>query len=114
MFLHKSYCNRKSGRKEAETTNPTLTSTANEVAIIATQINNTISDQFHSSSPARVADLIGQLDRTSKSATSDLEAAKSAFKDRGLLIAEGEAFSVMLQKSIRATFDNAAVKAELG
>lgn len=32
----------------------------------------------------------------------------------GVLIAEGTAFSVMVQKFIRATLDNAAVKAELG
>ena len=81
---------------------------------MATQLNTTISNRFHNLSPAMLADLIGSLDRQAKAATSELEAAKSAFKDRGLLIAEGEAFSVMVQKSIRATLDNAAVKSELG
>ena len=80
---------------------------------MATQINTT-NNRFHNLSLAMLADLIGQLDRTAKSATSDLEAAKTAFKDRGLLIAEGDAFSVMVQKSIRATLDTASVKAELG
>ena len=81
---------------------------------MATQINTTISNRFHNLSSAMLADLIGQLDRQAKAANSELEADKSAFKDRGLLIAEGEAFSVMVQKSIRATLDNAAVKSELG
>ena len=81
---------------------------------MATQLNTTNSNRFHNLSPAMLADLIGQLDRQAKAATSELEAAKSAFKDRGLLIAEGEVFSVMVQKSIRATLDNAAVKSELG
>ncbi len=81
---------------------------------MAAQINTTITNKFHNLSPSMLADLIGQLDRQAKSATSELEAAKSAFKDRGLLIAEGEGFSVMVQKSIRATLDTAAVKSELG
>ena len=81
---------------------------------MATQINTTIQNRFHNLSPAMLADLIGQLDRKAKDATSELDAAKEAFKARGMLIAEGEAFSVMVQKSIRATLDNAAVKAELG
>ena len=81
---------------------------------MATQTNTTIQNRFHNLSPAMLADLIGQLDRRAKDATSELDAAKDAFKARGVLIAEGEAFSVMVQKSIRATLDNAAVKAELG
>ena len=81
---------------------------------MAAQINTTIPNKFHNLSPAMLADLIGSLDRQAKAATSELEAAKTAFKDRGLLIAEGEGFSVMVQKSIRATLDNAAVKSELG
>ena len=81
---------------------------------MATQTNTTNQNRFHNLSPAMLADLIGQLDRKTKDATSELDAAKDAFKARGVLIAEGEAFSVMIQKSIRATLDNAAVKAELG
>lgn len=81
---------------------------------MATQTNSTNQNRFHNLSPAMLADLIGQLDRKAKDATSALDAAKDAFKARGILIAEGEAFSVMVQKSVRATLDNAAVKAELG
>ncbi len=81
---------------------------------MATQINSTIANKFHNLSPAMLADLIGSLDRQAKAAASELEAAKDAFKSRGLLIAEGEGFTVMVQKSIRATLDNAAVKSELG
>jgi hypothetical protein len=81
---------------------------------MATQLNNTNSNRFHNLSPAMLADLIGDLDRKAKSATSELDAAKDAFKARGLLIAEGETHSVMLQKSIRQTLDTAKVKAAMG
>ena len=81
---------------------------------MATQINSTISNRFHNLSPAMLADLIGDLDRKAKDANNELEAAKTAFKARGLLIAEGQTHAVMVQKTIRATLDNAAVKAELG
>ena len=59
---------------------------------MATQTNSTIQNRFHNLSPAMLADLIGQLDRKAKDATSELDAAKDAFKARGVLIAEGEAF----------------------
>lgn len=81
---------------------------------MATELNSTIPKRFHNLSPAMLADLIGELDRKAKDAGNDVEAAKTAFKERGLLIAEGETFSVMTQKSIRATLDNAAVKSEFG
>ncbi len=81
---------------------------------MATQINSTIPNRFHNLSPAMLADLIGDLDRKAKDASNELEAAKTAFKALGLLIAEGQSHSVMVQKSIRATLDNAAVKSELG
>ena len=81
---------------------------------MATQLNSTISNRFHNLSPAMLADLIGDLDRKAKDASNVLEAAKTAFKARGLLIAEGQTHSVMVQKTIRATLDNAAVKSELG
>ena len=81
---------------------------------MATQLNSTIPNRFHNLSPAMLADFIGDLDRKAKDATNELEAAKTAFKARGLLIAEGQTHSVMVQKTIRATLDNAAVKSELG
>ena len=81
---------------------------------MATQTNTTNTNRFHNLSPAMLADLIGHLDRKAKDANNELEAAKTAFKTSGLLIAEGETHSVMIQKSIRATLDNAAVKSELG
>ena len=80
---------------------------------MATSLNTT-TNRFHNLSPAMLADLIGQLDRTAKAATADLDAAKDAFKARGLLIAEGDTHSVMVQKSIRQTLDTSAVKAEMG
>jgi hypothetical protein len=70
---------------------------------MATQLNSTNLNRFHNLSPAMLADLIGDLDHKAKSATTELDAAKDAFKARGLLIAEGDAHSVMLQKSIRQT-----------
>ena len=81
---------------------------------MATQLNSTIPNRFHNLSPAMLADLIGELDRKAKDAGNELEAAKTAFKARGLLIAEGHTHAVMVQKTIRATLDNAAVKSELG
>ena len=80
---------------------------------MATSLNTT-NNRFHNLSPAMLADLIGQLDRTAKAATAELDAAKDAFKARGLLIAEGETHSVMVQKSIRQTLDTAKVKAAMG
>ena len=38
---------------------------------MATQLNSTNTNRFHNLSPAMLADLIGQLDRQAKSATSD-------------------------------------------
>lgn len=81
---------------------------------MATSLITTPVSRFHNLSPAMLADLIGRLDREAKSANAELEAAKDAFKARGLLIAEGEAFSVIAQKSIRQTLDTAKVKAAMG
>jgi hypothetical protein len=75
---------------------------------------NTTYNRFHNLSPAMLADLIGKLDREAKAATGELDAAKSAFKARGLLIVEGDTHTVMVQKSIRQTLDTSAVKAEMG
>ena len=63
---------------------------------------------------AMLADLIGRLDREAKAASAELDAAKNAFKARGMLIAEGDSFAVMVQKSIRQSLDTGAVKAEMG
>jgi hypothetical protein len=79
---------------------------------MATALNTT--NRFHNASPEMLADMIGQLDREAKAATAALDAAKDAFKARGLLIAAGEAFSVQVQKTIRQTLDTTAVKAEMG
>ncbi len=81
---------------------------------MAIATNTTTANRFHNLSPSMLADLIGKLDREAKNATAELDAAKDAFKARGLLIAEGETHSVMLQKSIRQTLDTAKVKAEMG
>jgi hypothetical protein len=75
---------------------------------------NTTNNRFHNLSPAMLADLIGKMDREAKAAMADLDAAKDAFKARGLLIAEGDTHSVMVQKSVRQTLDTSAVKAEMG
>ena len=79
---------------------------------MATQLNTT--NHFHNVSPEMLADLIGDLDRKAKDASAELEAAKDAFKTRGLLIASGDRHSVMVQKSIRQTLDTAKVKSEMG
>jgi hypothetical protein len=81
---------------------------------MATALNTTIPNRFHNLSPTMLADLIGKLDREAKSINSELDAAKEAFKARGLLIAEGDAFSVMVQKTVRQTLDTAKVKATMG
>jgi hypothetical protein len=75
---------------------------------------NTTNNCFHNLSPSMLADLIGELDRKAKSASAELDAAKNAFKARGLLNAAGDAFSVQVQKTIRQTLDTSAVKAEMG
>ena len=81
---------------------------------MANHLNTTTVSRFHNLSPGMFADLIGNLDRKAKAATAELEAAKDAFKANGLLIAEGEAFSVMVQKTIRQSLDTAKVKADMG
>ena len=81
---------------------------------MAAHIPTTFPSRFHNLPPGMLADLIGRLDREAKAATAELDAAKDAFKARGLLIAEGDAFAVMVQKSIRQTLDASAVKAEMG
>lgn len=81
---------------------------------MATALNTTTAARFHNLSPAMLADLIGDLDHKAKDASAELDAAKDAFKSRGLLIAEGDAHSVMVQKSIRQTLDTAKVKAAMG
>ena len=70
---------------------------------MATVINSTNLNRFHNLSPALLADLIGQLDKQAKSASTELDAAKDAFKARGLLVAEGETYAIVLQKTIRAS-----------
>ena len=82
--------------------------------MMATAINSTTTNRFHNFSPAMLADLIGQLDKQAKAASAELEAAKDDFKARGLFVAEGDAFAIVLQKTIRATLDTATVKAEMG
>ena len=77
-------------------------------------VNLNTTNRFHNLSPSMLADLIGKLDREAKAATAELEAAKDAFKARGLLIAEGDTHSVMVQKSIRQTLDTRAVKRDMG
>ena len=81
---------------------------------MATHTLTTSPSRFHNMPPGILADLIGKMDREAKNAAAELEAAKDAFKSRGLLIAEGDAFAVMVQKSIRQTLDTTAVKAEMG
>ena len=81
---------------------------------MATQIITTNANRFHNLSPAMLADLIGQLDRKAKDANNELEVAKDAFKGRGLLIAEGETYAIVLQKTIRASLDTTTVKSEMG
>lgn len=81
---------------------------------MATLSHTTNPDRFHNMPPGMLADQIGKLDREAKAAAAELEAAKDAFKARGLLIAEGTAFAVMIQKSIRQTLDTAALKAAMG
>ena len=81
---------------------------------MATAISNTTASRFHNLSPAMLADLIGQLDKQAKAASAELDAAKDAFKARGLLVAEGDTFAIVLQKTIRATLDTTIVKAEMG
>ena len=80
---------------------------------MANQNNNTVS-RFHNISAESLADIIGNLDRAAKAANAELDAAKDAFKARGLLIAQGDAFAVSLQKTIRQTLDTANVKSEMG
>jgi hypothetical protein len=81
---------------------------------MAVSFNTTPAAHFHNVSPEMLADLIGDLDRKAKDAAAELEAAKDAFKARGLLIAQGETHSVMVQKTIRQTLDTAAVKRDMG
>ena len=76
----------------------------------ATQPHN----RFHNLSNEALADAIGHADLALKAHEAEVKALKDEFKNRGLLTAAGEHFTVTRSDQVSSRLDVAAVKAFLG
>ncbi len=70
--------------------------------------------KFHNLSNETLADAIGNADALLKGAEAEVKALKDEFKDRGLLTATGEHFTVTRSDQVSSRLDVAAVKQFLG
>jgi hypothetical protein len=70
--------------------------------------------RFHNLTNEMLADLIGHSDSVLKGAEAELLALKSEFKQRGILSASGERFTVTRSDQVSSRLDVGAVKAFLG
>jgi hypothetical protein len=71
-------------------------------------------NRFHNLSNEALAEAIGQADAIVKGAEAELSALKAEFKQRGLLTAAGEHFTITRSDQISGRLDVAAVKQHLG
>ena len=71
-------------------------------------------NQFHNLSHEQLADAIGNGDLALKVHEAEVKALKDEFKNRGLLTATGEHFTVTRSDQVSSRLDVAAVKAFLG
>jgi hypothetical protein len=76
----------------------------------ATQHHN----RFHNLSNEALADAIGTTDALLKGVEAEIAALKATFKERGILSASGERFTVTRSDQVSSRLDVAAVKAALG
>jgi hypothetical protein len=70
--------------------------------------------RFHNFSNEALADAIGQADAVLKGAEAEVKALKDEFKNRGLLTAAGEHFTVTRSDQFSSRLDVTAVKTFLG
>jgi hypothetical protein len=70
--------------------------------------------RFHNLTNEPLADAIGNADAVLKGAEAECKALKDEFKQRGLLTAAGEHFTVTRSDQVSSRLDVAAVKAFLG
>jgi hypothetical protein len=73
-----------------------------------------ITSKFHNLSNEALADAIGQTDALLKGVEAEVAALKATFKERGLLTASGERFTVTRSDQLSSRLDVAAVKQFLG
>jgi hypothetical protein len=71
-------------------------------------------NRFHNLSNEALADAIGQADAIVKGAEAELSALKGEFKQRGILTAAGERFTVTRSDQVSSRLDVTAVKTFLG
>jgi hypothetical protein len=76
----------------------------------ATQHHN----RFHNLSNEALADAIGTTDALLKGVEAEIAALKATFKERGILAAAGERFTVTRSDQVSSRLDVAAVKTFLG
>jgi hypothetical protein len=81
---------------------------------MAQATNLSITPRFHNLTNEMLADAIGQADALLKGAEAECKALKDEFKQRGLLTAAGEHFTVTRSDQVSSRLDVAAVKAFLG
>jgi hypothetical protein len=71
-------------------------------------------NRFHNPTNERLADTIGQADAVLKGAEAEVKTLKDEFKNRGLLTAAGEIFTITRSDQVSSRVDITAVKAFLG
>jgi hypothetical protein len=70
--------------------------------------------RFHNLTDEALADAIGQTDALLKGVEAEVAALKATFKERGILSASGERFTVTRSVQVNSRMDVAAVKSFLG
>jgi hypothetical protein len=78
----------------------------------ATNLSTT--SRFHNLSNEALADAIGHADAILKGAEAECKALKDEFKNRGILAAAGEHFTITRSDQVSSRLDTAAVKTFLG
>jgi hypothetical protein len=81
---------------------------------MAQATNLSITSKFHNLSNEALADAIGTTDALLKGVEAEIAALKATFKERGILSASGERFTVTRSDQVSSRLDTAAVKAFLG
>ncbi len=81
---------------------------------MAQAIDSYTTSRFHNLSHEALADALGDADLAFKAHEAEMKALKDEFKNRGLLTAAGEHFTVARSDQISGRLDTGAVKQFLG
>ena len=81
---------------------------------MAQAIRSNTTSRFHNLSDEALADAIGQTDALLKGVEAEIAALKAKFKERGILAASGERFTVTRSDQVSSRLDVQAVKRFLG